>query len=98
MLTVAANLPSDASSAATEAGTTPVSTVASQRRAAPMRSIFWRIFLWFWLAALLLAGAVAATVYFTDPDQFFPHSQFVPLQMIDRLAGESVAVYGGKKP
>ena len=58
-----------------------------------MRSIFWRIFLWFWLAALLLAGAVAATVYFTDPDQFFPHSQFVPLQMIDRLAGESAAVF-----
>ena len=25
-----------------------------------MRSLFWRIFLWFWLAALLLAGAVAA--------------------------------------
>ncbi len=58
-----------------------------------MRSLFWRIFLWFWLAALLLAGAVAATVYFTDPDQFFPRSQFVPLQMIDRLASESVAVF-----
>ena len=58
-----------------------------------MRSLFWGIFLWFWLATLLLAGAVAATVYFTDPDQFFPHSQFVPIQMVNRLAAESVGVF-----
>ena len=36
-----------------------------------MRSLFWRIFLWFWLAMLLLAVAVAATVYITDPDHNF---------------------------
>ena len=93
MLTAAATLPSDPSPAAKRVATFPLSTARARRGAAPMRSIFWRIFLWFWLAAVLLAGAVAATVYFTDPDQFFPHSQFVPLQLIDRLAGESVAVF-----
>ena len=93
MLTAAATLPSDPSSAAKEAGVVPLPAVRGRRKVAPMRSIFWRIFLWFWLAALLLAGAVAATVYLTDPDQFFPHSRFVPLQMIDRLAGESAAVF-----
>ena len=66
---------------------------STPRGVAPMRSLFWRIFLWFWLAALLLAGAVAATVYLTDPDQFFPRSRFVPIQMIDRLAHDSVAAY-----
>ena len=50
-------------------------------------------FLWFWLATLLLAGAVAATVYFTDPDQFFPRSRFVPIQMVNRLAAESVGIF-----
>ena len=58
-----------------------------------MQSLFWRIFLWFWLAALLLAGAVSATVYLTDPDQFFPRSRFVPMQMIDRLAHGSAAAF-----
>ena len=51
---------------------------APQARDGPMRSLFWRIFLWFWLAMLLLAAAVAATVYITDPDQFFPRWRYVP--------------------
>ncbi len=63
-----------------------------------MRSIFWRIFLWCWLAALLLASAVAATIFLTDPGQFFPRSGFLPLRMLDRLAGESVAVYERSGP
>ena len=58
-----------------------------------MRSLFWRIFLWFWLAMLLLAVAVAATIYVTDPDQFFPHWHYVPLQRIDQLANGSIAVF-----
>ncbi len=92
MLTAAATLPADSSPPSIERAADR--TVAQDARVrAPMRSFFWRIFFWFWLAALLLTGAVAATVYFTDPDQFFPRSQFVPMQMIDRLAGESVGVY-----
>ena len=94
MLTAAATPLNDRTGipAAGEASVLPA--VASVRRGvAPLRSLFWRIFLWFWLAALLLAGAVAATVYLTDPDQFFPRSRFVPLQMIDRLAHESAAVF-----
>ena len=71
----------------------PPSVVAAR---GPMRSLFWRIFLWFWLAMLLLAAAVAATVYLTDPDQFFPHWRYVPLQRIDQLASGSVAVYEAK--
>ena len=62
----------------------------------PMRSLFWRIFLWFWLATMLLAAAVAATVYITDPDQFFPHWRYVPLQRIDQLAAGSVAMFEEK--
>lgn len=93
MLTAAATpLSDDGAAPAAEAHS--LRTSANVRRGvAPMRSLFWRIFLWFWLAALLLAGAVAATVYFTDPDQFFPRSRFVPLQMIDRLAHESAATF-----
>ena len=62
-------------------------------RRGPMRSLFWRIFLWFWLAMLLLAAAVATTVYFTDPDQFFPRWRYVPLQRIDQLANGSIAIF-----
>ena len=64
----------------------------------PTRSLFWRIFLWFWLAMLLLAAAVATTVYITDPDQFFPHWRYVPLQRIDQLAADSVSVFEQKGP
>ncbi len=59
----------------------------------PMRSVFWRIFLWFWLAMLLLAAAVAATIYLTDPNEFFPRQFDVPLQRLDRLATGSVQIY-----
>ena len=58
----------------------------------PMRSVFWRIFLWFWLAMLLLAGAVAATIYLTDPNEFFPRQLSVPLQRLDRLAASRVEI------
>ncbi len=64
----------------------------------PMRSVFWRIFLWFWLAMLLLAAAVAATIYLTDPNEFFPRQFDVPLQRLDRLAGSSVEVYEKSGP
>ncbi len=65
---------------------------------APMRSLFWRIFSWFWLAMLLLATAVTATVYVTDPDQFFPPWRSVPIRHMDQLAQESIAAYeqGGR--
>ena len=58
-----------------------------------MRSVFWRIFLWFWLAMLLLAAAVAGTIFITDPDQFFPRQLNVPLQRLDHLAASSVEIY-----
>ena len=74
----------------------PVPEVAAAR--GPMHSVFWRIFFWFWLAMLLLAVAVAATVYITDPDQFFPHWRYVPLQRIDQLAATSVAMMEEKGP
>ena len=72
------------------------SAVRAGRR--PMRSVFWRIFLWFWLAMLLLAGAVAATIYITDPNEFFPHHYNVPLQRLDRLAASSVEIYEKSGP
>ena len=57
------------------------------------RSVFWPIFLWFWLAMLLLAAAVAGTIFVTDPDEFFPHRFNIPLQRLDRLAAGSVEIY-----
>ena len=102
MLTAAATPLRDgrpAAEPAADAAARSAASVATTRRGvAPMRSLFWRIFLWFWLAALLLAGAVAATVYLTDPDQFFPRSRFVPVQMIDQLAHGSAGAFerGGR--
>lgn len=58
-----------------------------------MRSVFWRIFLWYWLAMILLAAAVAGTVFLTDPDQFFPHQFNIPVLRLDQLAAASVERY-----
>ncbi len=65
---------------------------------ARVHSVFWRIFLWFWLAMLLLAGAVASTVYVTDPDAFFPRLHYVPLQRMDTLAQASIALFTQQGP
>ena len=67
--------------------------VAPAHRMPVIRSVFGRIFLWFWLAMLVLAAAVTATVYLTDPDQFSPRLHSLPLQEIDRLGQESIAQY-----
>ena len=64
-----------------------------RRARGPMRSFFWRIFLWFWLAMLLLSSAVTATVYFTDPEQFFPSWSAIPMQRMDQLARQSIEVF-----
>ncbi len=66
---------------------------ARKPRRGPMPSLFWRIFLWFWLGMLLLAVAVTAIVYFADPDQFFPPWRSVPITQMDQLAKESIAAY-----
>jgi signal transduction histidine kinase len=63
-----------------------------------VHSVFWRIFLWFWLAMLLLATAVTATVYLTDPDQFLPRLHYIPLQRIDSLARSAIALYRRQGP
>ena len=99
MLTAATATSRDAAVAASPVG--PEVQIARVRPSpgvgnGPLRSVFWRIFLWFWLAMLLLASAVAATVYVTDPDQFLPLWRYVPLQRIDQLAAESVAVFEEK--
>ena len=59
----------------------------------PTRSVFWRIFLWYWLAMLLLVAAVVGTVFITDPDEFFPRQLSVPLQRLDQLAAANVEIY-----
>ncbi len=63
-----------------------------------MHSVFWRIFLWFWLAMIVLASAVTLTVYLTDPDQLFPRLHAVPLRQIDRLGKRSAALYEAEGP
>ena len=61
----------------------------------PVRSLFWPIFSWFWLAMLVLSVAVTLTVYFADPEQFFPQWRAVPLRQMDQLAAQSIAAYEG---
>jgi two-component system sensor histidine kinase CpxA len=58
-----------------------------------VHSVFWRIFLWFWLAMVLLASAVVATFYFTDPNQFLPRMNYIPVERIDSVAKSGIAVY-----
>lgn len=75
-------------------------TAQSKELDAPLRkrtrSVFWRIFLWFWLAMVLLACAVAATVYLTDPQEFFPRAHVVPMPRIDSLAASAAETYEQK--
>lgn len=74
----------------------PKFEVDSHRRELVRRasySVFWRIFLWFWLAMLLLGVAVAMVIYFTDPDQFLPRRFSLPVRRVDLLAAESVKIY-----
>ena len=92
MLTAEATIPIDSVPAGGGEGSVALRETPP-KLSGPMRSLFWRIFLWFWLATLTLAGAVAVTIYITDPDQFFPRGRFVPLQLIDRLGGASVEVF-----
>ena len=62
-----------------------------------MRSFFWRIFLWFWVAMLLLSSTVTFTAYFTDPEQFFPSWRSIPIRRMDQQAAQSIDafVHGG---
>ena len=62
-----------------------------------MRSFFWRIFLWFWVAMLLLSSTVTFTAYFTDPEQFFPSWKSIPIRRMDQQAAQSIDafVHGG---
>ena len=71
----------------------PAVAARTPHRLPAIRSVFWRIFLWFWLAMIVLAAAVTVTVYLTDPDQFFPRLHSVPLQQIERLGQASIAQY-----
>jgi two-component system sensor histidine kinase CpxA len=47
---------------------------------------------------LLLACAVAATVYLTDPQEFFPRAHVVPMPRIEALAASAVETYEQKGP
>ena len=71
---------------------------ASRQPHGRVHSVFWRIFLWFWLAMLLLAVAVAATVYVTNPDQALSRLRYVPLKRIDTLARSGIAIYEQQGP
>lgn len=42
-----------------------------------MRSLFLKVFLWFWLAMVLVIGALAVTSYFTRPDRMPRPPQFI---------------------
>jgi two-component system sensor histidine kinase CpxA len=70
----------------------PASASAARQRG-PARSLFWKIYAWFLLAALAVAATVAVTVFFTDPDLLFPRRRYVPIQMRDQQATRSAEIY-----
>lgn len=62
------------------------------------RSLFWRIYAWFLLAVLVLAGVVAIAVYFTDPDLLFARRRYIPIQLRDQQATRSAELYEREGP
>jgi signal transduction histidine kinase len=60
------------------------------------RSLFWKIYAWFLLAALVIAVTVAVTVFFTDPDLLYPRRRYVPIQLRDQQAAHAAEVFERK--
>lgn len=59
----------------------------------PGRSLFWRIYAWFLLAVLVLAGVAAVAVYFTDPDLLYARRRYIPIQLRDKQATRSAEIF-----
>ena len=76
-----------------DAATSATGAALRRRVRGPMRSVYWRIFLWFWSAMLVLSSVVTATVYLTDPEQFFPSWRSIPLEQMDGLARRSIDAF-----
>ncbi|MHA3775564.1 ATP-binding protein [Verrucomicrobiota bacterium sgz303538] len=57
------------------------------------RSLFWKIYVWFLAAILLLAAAVTVTTYFTDPDLLYPVRRYVPIRLREQQATRAAEIF-----
>lgn len=58
-----------------------------------MRSLFIRIFLWFWAATVLLVAVLLGTVYLTEPDVQTPHWRSLTRSFLDLYSQDAAARY-----
>lgn len=82
--------------AANQSGSTPDPVSGRLPSAWPRwtgRSLFWKIYAWFLLAVLVLAGVTAVTVYFTDPDLLFAKRRYIPIELRDKQATRSAEIF-----
>ena len=60
-----------------------------------MRSLFIRIFLWFWAATVVLDAVLIGTVYVTEPELQPPHWRSLTRSFLGLYAKDAVAAYEG---
>jgi two-component system, OmpR family, sensor histidine kinase CpxA len=58
-----------------------------------VRSLFIRIFLWFWAATVLLAAVLVGTVYLTEPDNQGPHWRTLTRSFLNLYSTNAVTAY-----
>ena len=58
-----------------------------------MRSLFIRIFLWFWAATVLLVAVLLGTVYLTEPDIQTPHWRSLTRSFLNLYSQDAASRY-----
>jgi len=58
-----------------------------------VRSLFIRIFLWFWAATVLLVAVLLGTVYLTEPDIQTPHWRSLTRSFLDLYSQDAASRY-----
>jgi two-component system sensor histidine kinase CpxA len=58
-----------------------------------VRSLFIRIFLWFWAATVLLVAVLLGTVYLTEPDVQTPHWRSLTRSFLNLYTKDAASIY-----
>src|SRR6476469_238025 len=64
-----------------------------QASSAGVRSLFIRIFLWFWAATVLLVAVLIGTVYLTEPDVQTPHWRSLTRSFLNLYSQDAASRY-----
>jgi two-component system, OmpR family, sensor histidine kinase CpxA len=62
------------------------------------RSIFWKIFLWFWLACLLIVTAIFLVMWATDPNSLFGEWKTFPVPLFLNEPSRCADIYEAQGP